>query len=137
MDGRSQTFLAALAGVVGDAAACAEDLWFPRARTAELNRAVTYTLAHLGEMLIFSEVAKAAITSERTLSRRFTEEFDMGWSEFVQRARIVKATERLAMSADQVVRIAHETGFSSASLFAQAFRRIMGETPTQYRRRLK
>lgn len=41
----SQHFLAALAGVVGEAAACAEDLWFPRARTPELHRAVTYTLA--------------------------------------------------------------------------------------------
>ncbi|MQA41724.1 AraC family transcriptional regulator [Rugamonas aquatica] len=136
LDGSSQTFFAALAGVVGEAAACAEDLWFPRARTAELNRAVIYTLAHLGETLNFSDVAKAAITSERTLSRRFTDEFNMGWSEFVQRARIVKATERLAMSGDQVARIAHETGFSSASMFAQAFRQIMGETPTQYRRRL-
>lgn len=82
-------------------------------------------------------MAKAAIASERTLSRRFTDEFNMGWSEFVQRARIVKATERLAMSRDQVAQIAHETGFSSASMFAQAFRQIMGETPTQYRRRLK
>jgi len=122
--------------VVGEAAAGVEDLWFPRARMAELNRAVTYTLTHLGEALNFSDVAKAAIASERTLSRRFTEEFDMGWSEFVQRARIVKATERLAMSSDQVAQIAHDTGFSSASLLAQAFRQIMGETPTQYRRRL-
>jgi hypothetical protein len=55
----------------------------------------------------------------------------------VRAARVVvKATERLAMSRDQVVQIAHETGFSSASLFAQAFRQVMGETPTQYRRRL-
>jgi len=122
--------------VVGEAAACVEDLWFPRARMAELNRVVTYTLTHLGEALNFSDVAKAAIASERTLSRRFTEEFDMGWSEFVQRARIVKATERLAMSSDQVAQIAHDTGFSSARLFTQAFRQIMGETPTQYRRRL-
>ena len=135
-DQSSQPFLTALAGVVGEAAACVEDLWFPRARTAELDRAVSYTLAHLGEVLNFSDVARAAITSERTLSRRFTEEFSMSWSEFVQRARVVKATERLAMSRDQVVQIAHEMGFSSASLFAQAFRQVMGETPTQYRRRL-
>lgn len=137
LDSSSQTFLAALADVAGEAATCAEELWFPRACTAEMNRAVAYTLAHLGEPLTFSDVARAAITSERTLSRRFTEEFKMGWSEFVQRARIVKATERLAMSGDQVVQIAHETGFSSASMFAQAFRQIMGETPTQYRRQLK
>lgn len=43
----------------------------------------------------------------------------------------------LAMSDDQVVQIAHEAGFSSASMFAQAFRQIMGETPTSYRRRHK
>jgi hypothetical protein len=85
-DQSSQPFLTALAGVVGEAAACVEDLWFPRARTAELDRAVSYTLAHLGEVLSFSDVARAAITSERTLSRRFAEEFSMSWSEFVQRA---------------------------------------------------
>ena len=135
-DSRSQPFFSALANVVGEAAQQADDLWFPRARSPQMHSAVAFTLAHLGEELSFSDVAKAALTSERTLSRRFAEEFDMGWSEFVQRARIVKATERLAMSGDQIVLIAHEAGFSSASLFAQAFRQIMGETPTQYRRRL-
>ncbi|MBC3863049.1 AraC family transcriptional regulator [Undibacterium jejuense] len=137
LDDHSQSFFTALAHVVNEASNLVEDLWFPRAQTAELCRAVEFTLANLGETLNFSDVARAALASERTLSRRFTEEFDMGWSEFVQRARIIKATERLVMSADQIAHIAHDTGFSSASSFSQTFRQMMGETPSRYRERLK
>ncbi len=133
----SQPFFQALAHVVGEAGASVSELWFPRARTADLGRAVAYTLANLDATLNFADVASAAFTSERTLSRRFTDELGMGWSEFVQRARIVKATERLVNSAARIVQIAHDTGFSSASGFAQTFRLIMGETPSQYRARLK
>jgi len=137
LDTQSQPFFTALAHVVSDAGNHVEDLWFPRARTAELSRAVEFTLANLGESLNFSDVARAAFASERTLSRRFTEELDMGWSEFVQRARIIKATERLVMSEDQIVQIAHDLGFSSASSFSQSFRQMMGETPSRYRTSLK
>jgi len=137
LDNHSQSFFTALGHVVSDASNRVEDLWFPRSRTTDLSRAVQFTLSNLGGTLNFSDVARAAFVSERTLSRRFTEEFKMGWSEFVQRARVIAATERLVMSEEKIVQIAHETGFSSASSFGQTFRQMMGETPSQYRKRLK
>ena len=137
LDSQSQSFFIALAHVVAGASQEVEQLWFPRAKSPELIKAVDFTLAHLGEALHFSEVAQHALASERTLSRRFTDELGMAWSEFVQRARLIKATERLVMSDDQVGLIAHDSGFASASSFGQTFRQVMGETPTRYRQRLK
>ncbi|PRC91999.1 AraC family transcriptional regulator [Solimicrobium silvestre] len=137
LDPASQSFFQALAHVVGTASAETENLWFPRARSSDLERAIAFTLETLKEETAFSEVARVAIVSERTLSRRFLDELGMSWIEFVQRARIVRATEGLVMGDASIAELAYTWGFSSASSFAQKFRQLMGETPTQYRQRLR
>ncbi len=133
-DSAAIAFFQTLGNVVEEAAAHVDGLWFPRARTPELARALAFTLSTLADAPSFAAVAQAALVSERTLSRRFSAELGMGWSEFVQRARTVRAAERLSMSSASVAAIAYALGFPSASSFSQSFAHIMGQTPSQYRR---
>ncbi|KPV51254.1 AraC family transcriptional regulator, partial [Kouleothrix aurantiaca] len=83
-----------------------------------------------------ADVAQVAGVSERTLARRFADEAGMPWREFLLRARMIRAMELLASSAQALAEVAYSTGFESVSAFSTAFRRFSGETPASYRRRV-
>lgn len=129
------TFFRALANVCLDLAAVPDELWLPQAQSAELSAALDYTLAHLTDSLTVGEVANAVYLSERTLARRFAEEMGLTWSQYVRRARMIRAMELLADPDVKIVDIAYTVGFASLSAFHHAFRTFTGETPTAYRKR--
>jgi AraC-like DNA-binding protein len=128
-------FFLALSHVVAEAAGEPEALWFPRPTSGDLRRALDFTLLSLKEHVSIADVALAAKTSERTLNRRFADELSMTWTEFMQRARIVYATEQVISTHRNLASIAYDFGFSSASKFSRAFKHIHGETPASYRKR--
>jgi transcriptional regulator GlxA family with amidase domain len=130
-------FFQSLGRVVSEAAAQPEALWFPRATSNDLRRALEFTLSSLSEPLGFADVAAAANMSERTLNRRFAEELSITWTEFLQRARVVYATEHVIDGRKSFAAIAYEFGFASPSKFAYAFKLHHGETPRRYRERHK
>lgn len=129
-------FYASLANVCAELAAGQSVYWLPTGESADLTTALTYTLNHLSDSLTFTEIATAAHVSERTLARRFAEETGMTWSQFLRRARLLKAMELLSETERKVIDVAHRVGFNSISAFNHAFREFSGETPSAFRRRL-
>ncbi|MGG1947966.1 AraC family transcriptional regulator [Trinickia sp. NRRL B-1857] len=136
-DPAAAPFFQSLGYVVSEGAAQPEALWFPRATSNDLRRALEFTLSSLAEPLSLADVATAASMSERTLNRRFAEELSMTWTEFLQRARVVHATEHVIDGRKSLATIAYDFGFASPSKFAHAFKLIHGETPRRYRERHK
>lgn len=132
---RADTFFRSLATVCTDLAVGDDELWLPHAQSAELAAALDYTLAHLAESLAVTEVAKAVNVSERTLARRFADETGMTWSQYLRRARMIRAMELLADAEHKIIDIAYAVGFTSLSAFTHAFREFTGETPSLYRKR--
>jgi AraC-like DNA-binding protein len=135
-DSTADTFFRALATVCTELAASPDAFWLPCGRSPELRQALEYTLAHLIDKPAFAEVASAVHVSERTLARRFITETGMTWSQFVRRARMIRAMELLAAPDTNVLEVADAVGFSSVSAFNHAFRAFTGETPSSYRKRL-
>lgn len=135
-DAAADHFFLALANVCLELAAVPDAVWLPRVRSRELSRAVEYALARLDAPLHVPDVARAAGVSERTLARRFADEAGMPWREFLLRARMIRAMELLAGTAQALAEVAYSTGFESVSAFSTAFRRFSGETPASYRRRV-
>jgi AraC-like DNA-binding protein len=78
--------------------------------------------------------AKEVHGTERTLARRCHRDLGMNFSEWRQRLRMVRA---LAMLADglSVERIGLELGYNSSSAFIAMFRRMVGTTPEEFRKR--
>lgn len=136
-DVQADHFFQALADVCLELAAQADEFWLPKAHSVELGVALAYSLDHLPESPTFSAVAAAAHVSERTLARRFAEETGMTWRQFMRRARIIQAMERLGKAEPKVVDIAYAVGFTSISAFNHAFREFTGETPSLYRKRFE
>lgn len=135
-DRAAYTFFGAIANVVIEAAQTPDKLWFPKAQSPELKKALMETLNNMEKPLLFSDIASVASASERTLARRFSNELGMSWIEFLQRARLIRATELLTKTNMTMAEITYTTGISSPSVFAKQFRNAMGETPVEFKRRM-
>ena len=75
--------------------------------------------------------AAAAGSSRRTLSRLFVRDTGLTFESWRTRLRLRAGLIRLAEGAP-VSRAAHEVGYSTASAFLAAFRRVTGTTPGRY-----
>lgn len=103
----------------------------PVARSGELERAMRYALEHLDTATI-EDAAASAFVSSRTLARRFRDEADMTWRQFLSTARMLHAMQRLLEPGVSVSEVAVAVGFDSLSAFSQAFKRFTFELPSAY-----
>lgn len=77
------------------------------------------------------EMADAVGMSRRTFTRWFRAQTGVSFAEWRQQVCLLVAIER--MSAGQpVTRVALDLGYASPSAFSSAFRRVLGESPSQY-----
>ena len=82
-----------------------------------------------------SELAELCKLSVRQLTRGFRASRGCSIGDHVARSRLDQA-KRLLSSDQSVKAIAYSLGFSSPSSFSYAFRRLLGETPRQFRQRV-
>ncbi|PYI53513.1 AraC family transcriptional regulator [Paenibacillus flagellatus] len=87
------------------------------------------------EPLRVSELAASAGLSERQFRRRFRERTGMGFTEFVQKARIERSCELLRTTDGKVEAIARTVGYEDVKFFNRLFKGRTGLTPGQYRRK--
>lgn len=93
-----------------------------------------WALRRLGEPLTLEALAQHAAVSPRTFSRRFVEDTGYTPMQWVMRARVDVARELLERSGRSVEQIAADVGLGTAANLRLHFQRILGTTPTEYRR---
>ncbi|MGY2198125.1 helix-turn-helix domain-containing protein [Pseudomonas gingeri] len=81
------------------------------------------------------DLAARAKMSSRTFARRFQEQTGTTPLQWLLSARIGRARELLEESEVSIDQTALLSGFGSAVTFRSRFRRVVGLTPTEYRRR--
>src|SRR5471032_96422 len=81
------------------------------------------------------QIAERAGLELRTFLRRFVKATGMKPSEYQQRLRISRARELLEFSRTSVEQIAWTIGYTDVGGFRRVFRKIVGLTPSDYRRR--
>ncbi|MEX2998963.1 helix-turn-helix transcriptional regulator [Enterobacter cloacae] len=84
-----------------------------------------------GESWSSTEAASCAGMSERTLNRHFQQQTGLRYAEWLRRARLLEALQRLAQG-QPVLRVALDLGYGSHSAFTAMFRRVMGTSPSDY-----
>ncbi|WP_311221475.1 MULTISPECIES: helix-turn-helix domain-containing protein [unclassified Acidovorax] len=99
-----------------------------------LQPLVTWALAHLHQPLTLASLAQQACSSTRTLHRRFSEQFGESPAQWLIRVRVQRAQELLERGDLSVEQIVGEVGLGSAANFRQQFQRIVGVSPSQYRK---
>jgi LacI family transcriptional regulator len=81
------------------------------------------------------DVARAVNIGLRTLQRQFREYLDRPISAEIQRVRIERAKRELAQSKRPIYEIAQDAGFGRSMRMYEAFRRELGVTPREYRKK--
>lgn len=81
------------------------------------------------------QMASVAGLEERTFLRRFRAATGHNPSEYLQRLRIGRAREQLEMSTRAIGGIANEVGYLDVPSFGKLFKKSVGLSPGQYRKR--
>lgn len=87
--------------------------------------------------LTIEEVARRCGQSVRQLQRRFQTALGISPQEFLLKTRVLAAQRLMDTTSSSTSEVARSCGFVDASSFAQHFRRRMGMTPTEYRKRMR
>jgi two-component system, response regulator YesN len=90
--------------------------------------------AKYDERIALRDLATIAAMSRYELSRRFTRVMGRSIRQFVSERRICRA-EELLMSGSSVTDVALAVGYSDLPRFDKAFRRVVGCSPSEFRRR--
>jgi transcriptional regulator GlxA family with amidase domain len=107
----------------------------PSETSPRLGKVLDYVRANFENPLSVRELADVAGVSERQLRRRFMRDLGIGVAAFVVKTRIQVASSRLVRGNDALSKIALDVGFCDQCAFTKAFRKALGLTPGEYRRR--
>ena len=106
----------------------------PRADYGSMQPLLRWIDANLNAALDAAQLAERAAVSVRTLHRRFLEQTGATPSAWIQHARVRKAQTLLETTQAGIDAVAEAAGFASPVTLRDAFRRVLGITPTAYRR---
>jgi AraC-like DNA-binding protein len=101
-----------------------------------ITRAKAFIREHLAEPLSLGAVARSVNTSTFYFCKLFKRVTGVNFTDYVSRLRIERAKTLLFNPNLRVSEIAFEVGFQSLTHFNRVFKRVAGESPTEYRGRL-
>jgi AraC-like DNA-binding protein/ligand-binding sensor protein len=101
-----------------------------------ITQAKQYIQAHQGDELSLSAVAKAVNTSTFYFCKMFKKATGLHFTQYLSRVRIEKAKNLLLNPNLRVSEIAYEVGFQSLTHFNRVFKKVVGQSPTVYRKQL-
>jgi len=99
-------------------------------------RAKQFIHEHQANDLSLGEVARAVNTSTFYFCKMFKRATGLNFTDYLSRVRIEKAKNLLINPNLRVSEIAYEVGFQSLTHFNRVFRKLVGQSPTEYRQHL-
>jgi AraC-like DNA-binding protein len=101
-----------------------------------IRRAKEFINEHQTEDLTLGQVAKAVNTSTFYFCKMFKKATGINFTDYLSRVRIEKSKNLLLNPNLRVSEIAFEVGFQSLTHFNRVFKKILGQSPTEYRAKL-
>ena len=99
-------------------------------------RAREYIDKHKAEQLSLADVAKAAGASVFHFCKVFHRSTGLKFTDYVARVRLEDARNRLLNPNLRISEIAYDVGFQSLTQFNRTFKRVFGQSPTEFRARV-
>ena len=106
-----------------------------RGSTDKIKRMMTYVHHHYAEKITMSDLAAAALTSQRECFRVFHDHLNMTPVEYIRSYRLQAACRMLATGDESITWIGSACGLGSSSYFGKLFREHIGCTPLEYRKK--
>ena len=101
-----------------------------------IARAKQYIQENQAEDLSLGQVAKAVNTSTFYFCKMFKKVTGINFTAYLSRVRIEKAKNLLLNRNLRISEIAYAVGFQSLTHFNRVFKKILGQSPTEYRSQL-
>lgn len=101
-----------------------------------ITKARAYIHEHQTEEIKLGQVAKAVNMSSYYFCKMFKKVTGINFTDYVARIRIEKSKNLLLNPNLRVSEIAFEVGFQSLTHFNRVFKKILGQSPTEYRAQL-
>lgn len=101
-----------------------------------VSKARAFISSQLSEEISLSQVARAAGMSPFYFCKVFKAATGLTFTDYVARARVEHTKQRLLNPQVRVSEAAYEAGFQSLSQFNRVFRRVEGQSPSDYREHL-
>ena len=96
--------------------------------------AARYIKEHFSEHITLSSLADMAGLTPAYFSRKFTQVTGMGMKEYLSYVRLQSAAQELRSTDHKITEIAINCGFSDSNYFKDAFRKMYGVSPREYRK---
>lgn len=107
------------------------------ADTARLSRVLDHIRTNLDRPLRLPELAALARLTAFQLDRRIRALFGISAGQYVTRARIELACNRLRQTTGPIARVALDCGYADQAAFTRQFRKSVGLTPRAYREQVR
>ena len=91
----------------------------------------------LGQRLRRADLAECTGLSKDRFSKRFKQDMGIGWKQFLMEFQVETAQELLHDPSLSISEVATRAGFGNLKNMESAFRKVIGLTPTEFRKRLK
>jgi len=105
-----------------------------RAKSDVVTQIMEYVKNHYPEKIRLADLARRHNYSVSFLSRKFTSEVGVGFSEYLQRIRIEQSCRLLESSDLHISEIAAQVGYDNVKFFNQVFRQNVKLTPREFRK---
>ena len=102
-----------------------------------ITRARQFIASHQADDISLADVARAVNTSTFYFCKMFKKGTGLSFTDYLARVRVEKAKNLLLNPNLRVSEIAYEVGFQSLTHFNRIFRKKAGQSPTEYRQKLK
>jgi AraC-like DNA-binding protein len=129
----TDSFFTALAGLLSGWLEDEVEVDLPTARSPELRRGLDWLLDRLPHPVGPADAALHSGLSLRTFQRRCREELGLTPTDWLQRARVLRALELLTIQRLTVGEIAIKCGYQSQASFGRVFKEHIGQTPLGWR----
>jgi AraC-like DNA-binding protein len=100
-------------------------------------RVASYFWDHLGDEITLDSVLKRFSVNKNTLNEAFNNEVSMSCMAYLEALRVDLAKKILQFGDEPVSEICQICGYSEINYFSKVFKKLTGQTPTEYRRQLK
>jgi AraC-like DNA-binding protein/ligand-binding sensor protein len=102
-----------------------------------IRRAKAYIAGHYGDPVGLDEIARTMHVSTFYFCKMFKRATGLTFTDYLGRVRVEKAKNLLLNPHLRVSEIAYTVGFQSLTHFNRVFRKLTGESPTDFREKLK
>lgn len=122
--------------MLSDYTECVNQLRIGEKASKFLSDIANYVRHNLSRHITTEDIAEALYISRSRMSVRFKSESGINLSDYIVSAKIEEAKRLLSHSDESISSIGAYLAFSSQSHFTRQFKKILGCTPGEYRKRL-